>query len=99
MPKIDTSVPPPPIPSALDAYQTWALQWTYYQQAQQAAAYQNQLYQSFANQQTPTPVPPVNNNASNGFNSQQQTNTTPTKWQQQSKNFYRNFCFVIHTSI
>jgi len=70
-------------------YQNWALQWTLFQQAQQAAAYQNQLYQSFANQQkpTPNPVPPPSNN----FNPQQQNNnnmnTTPSKWQPSSKNF------------
>lgn len=92
LPKVDTSVPPPGVAGQLDFYQTWALQWSYYQQAQQAA-YQNQIYQSFTNQQKPssTPVPPATN-VSNNFNSQQQqpnnnhnTNTTPSKWQTQSK--------------
>ena len=88
-PKLDTSVPPPSVQMPADFYQNWALQWTLYQQAQQAA-YQNQLYQSFATQQkpsqpTPNPVPPPSsmNNASNNFNSLQQNNTS--KWQPSSK--------------
>jgi len=88
LPKLDMSIPPPSVPLP-DMYQNWALQWSYFQQAQQAA-YQNQLYQSFTNQQnsSPIPVPPVNN-VSNGFNPQQQNsnnmNTTPSKWQPSSK--------------
>ena len=61
---------------------------------QQTAARQNQLYQSFTNQQkpSPSPVPPVNN-TSNGFFSQQQQNdnqlnmNTTSKWQPSSKTF------------
>jgi hypothetical protein len=60
------------------------LQWTIFQ-AQQAAVYQNQLYQSFTNQQkqTPNPVPPPVNN----YNAQQQNNNTQSQWQPSSKNF------------
>ncbi|CAF2123946.1 unnamed protein product [Rotaria magnacalcarata] len=89
LPKLDTSVPPPPVACPPDVYQAWALQWSYYQQAQQVAAYQNQLYQSFANQQkatpqSPNPVPSVHNNTSNGFNNQQNhnMNTAQSNWQQ-----------------
>jgi hypothetical protein len=76
-------------------YQNWALQWSFFQQVQQAAAYQNQLYQPFNNQQKPppNPVPPPSPSPSNNFNSQQQNNnnmnmnTTASKWQPSSKNF------------
>jgi hypothetical protein len=76
-----------------DIYQNWALQWTLFQQAQQAAAYQNQLYQSFTNQQKPSPSPvPPPPSSSNNFNPQQQhqtnnnMNITQSKWQPSSKN-------------
>jgi len=79
VPKIDTSVPPPSIPFPPDAYQNWALQWSIFQ-AQQAAVYQTQLYQSFTNQQkaNPTPVPPTTPPVNNNNNAQ-------SKWQLSSK--------------
>ena len=90
--KVDTSVPPPTAQYSADVYQNWAMQWAYFQQAQQqAAAYHSQLYQSFANQPkptppTPTPTPPVTN-TTNGYNTQQQNNnqTASSKWQPTSK--------------
>jgi hypothetical protein len=71
-------------------YQAWALQWTLFQQAQQAAAYQNQLYQSFTNQQKPSPNPVPPPPPPNNYNSQQQNNnmnTTQSKWQPSRKIF------------
>lgn len=71
-----------------DMYQNWALQWSFFQ-AQQAAAYQNQLYQSFTNQQkpVPAPVPPPPPPSSNNYNPQQNNNTNnqQSKWQPSSK--------------
>ena len=82
VPKFDTSVPPPSVPTAADLYQNWALQWQYFQQAQAAAAYQTQFYQSFANQNksTPTPVPPVNTHNNSSTNNSPSPVTT-SKWQ------------------
>lgn len=53
VPRFDSSVPPPAFPSTTEIYQNWALQWQYFQQAQAAAAYQTQYYQSLAQQNKP----------------------------------------------